>query len=651
MVASRPTVVVEVAFTTAPFSVSPSWTDISAYLENGPGYPVTIDRRTVPATLSLTLNNTDGRFTQGLTSGAYYPNVRPYKRVRVKATWSAVTYTLFDGHVDQWPMQWENGVRALVPLTATDALGMAARHTMRSLYEQEILGDTSTYYWTLADPDGSTTAIESSGKTGADLAVQIKGRTDPDNGGGNLEFGAGAGPGADGLSAPIFTSGTSSREGDYRWLLGPADVVPTSGAPSVSYEVSFRTAVAQSGNWMGVLGSAHLPTRGEYVALALDAGTGALVARWAQKQTSSAGVTVREIVSTGYDVWDGLTHHAIFVITDDFGANTTTGTLFVDGAQRATATHTGGTHGDLTNAGPLEIGRAAPGGNIRGFDGTLSHVAVFPIALSISGAGKVTSHYQAQQGWPNQTTDQRIAKLATYWGYHTTSLEVGESTLIRQATNGSDVHDAMRVAAYASEYGDLFIAPNAGGAVKFHNRKHRLNRAVGFTLTADQTGPGLVFRADPATVRNHVTVTQQQSGSTSKGVVVSDQLSIDTYDIQSETVETVLPQNHLIYRGQVVLARHAQATPIADEITIDALTQSTLFPTLLPLERGDAFAVSSLPATALATTVEFDAEGVQHDFDADRWDVTIPTSPRNTNAYAVVGSGTYSQVGSVKVGW
>jgi hypothetical protein len=382
----------------------------------------------------------------------------------------------------------------------------------------------------------------------------------------------------------------------------------------------------------------------------LDSADGTLVARWAQTQTNGT-VVVRSIRSTGYDVWDGRTHHAIFRITDDFGADTTEGTLYVDGVQRANATHTGGTHGTAAGAGRLDVGAAIAGtGEWRGFDGTISHVAVFPIGLTLGG-GKVTAHYQAWQGWPDQTTDTRLTKIAGYWGYHTTAFAAGDSTLAGQATAGSTVRDALDMAAINSEDGLVFI--DRAGALRFHNRWHRVNRAVSFTVSASsQVGKNLALDYDLTHVRNEAKVTKQsRGGAGGQEVVVSDQGSIDDYDVQSESIDTVLPASELTYRAQAVVDRAAQPRHRVGAVPV-LPTDLALGRTLLALEVGDAFAVSGMPANAPTSTMEFDVEGVGHEFRGREWLLTARTSPRPSKNYAVVGEGTTSTLGdSLYVGW
>lgn len=81
----------EIAFTKDPDG-SPLWQDVSDYVEWQDG--VTISRRrsheldeVQPGTMSLTLLNSDGRFTAGRTSSPYYPYVTLNRPIRIRARW------------------------------------------------------------------------------------------------------------------------------------------------------------------------------------------------------------------------------------------------------------------------------------------------------------------------------------------------------------------------------------------------------------------------------------------------------------------------------------------------------------------------------------------------------------------------------------
>jgi hypothetical protein len=124
--AGFPTVTVEVAFATAPGAITPTWTDITDYVmsfQTRRGRSDELQPYSA-GTLSMVLDNQDGRFDPTKTSGPYYPNVLPMRLVRVRAMWPAVagtTYPIFQGYVDGWPMSWTLNKLDRVTVTATDA--------------------------------------------------------------------------------------------------------------------------------------------------------------------------------------------------------------------------------------------------------------------------------------------------------------------------------------------------------------------------------------------------------------------------------------------------------------------------------------------------------------------------------------------------
>lgn len=78
-------------------------------------------QRTEAGTGTILLDNRDGRFTPMNTSSVYYPNLLPMRRVRIQAVWSSVTYPVFTGYVESWPMQFPAmGMDQVVALQMVD---------------------------------------------------------------------------------------------------------------------------------------------------------------------------------------------------------------------------------------------------------------------------------------------------------------------------------------------------------------------------------------------------------------------------------------------------------------------------------------------------------------------------------------------------
>lgn len=128
-VAGYPTLAIEIAFTTRPLSTSPVWVDVTAYAREGRvkrGRSSELEAVSA-GTLDLTLSNADRRFDPLNPGGPYYGNLLPNKRIRVRATFEAQTYPIFDGFVERYEQSYEFGDHeAVCKLTASDALALFA---------------------------------------------------------------------------------------------------------------------------------------------------------------------------------------------------------------------------------------------------------------------------------------------------------------------------------------------------------------------------------------------------------------------------------------------------------------------------------------------------------------------------------------------
>jgi hypothetical protein len=101
---------VEAAFGYAITSASPVWTDITQFVDLGAG--VNISRgasdelsETQPGTCMLTLDNSDGRFSPGRATGAYYPNIKKNVPIRIRVVTvskNVVTNPSFESGLTDW---------------------------------------------------------------------------------------------------------------------------------------------------------------------------------------------------------------------------------------------------------------------------------------------------------------------------------------------------------------------------------------------------------------------------------------------------------------------------------------------------------------------------------------------------------------------
>ena len=89
-----------------------------------------------PGTATITLDNRDRAYDPANTSGAHYGDLLPRKRCDMKATISAVTYDVFDMHINSYPQRWD-GLMGTVELPCTDAFAIFNRETFATALEAD----------------------------------------------------------------------------------------------------------------------------------------------------------------------------------------------------------------------------------------------------------------------------------------------------------------------------------------------------------------------------------------------------------------------------------------------------------------------------------------------------------------------------------
>ncbi|MFI7643746.1 hypothetical protein [Nonomuraea sp. NPDC049400] len=125
------------------------WRDVTDYVEWQEG--VRISRRrsheldeVQPGTLSLTLNNADGRFTAGRTSSPYYPNVTLNRPIRIRARWPNSVNQVT---VDQATAATAGAFATGAGTVTRDTTVFPAGQTASIRWDGGVLGSTGQHMW------------------------------------------------------------------------------------------------------------------------------------------------------------------------------------------------------------------------------------------------------------------------------------------------------------------------------------------------------------------------------------------------------------------------------------------------------------------------------------------------------------------------
>jgi len=132
---------VEIAFDSNPLDSTQTFTDVSPYLRR---FNITRGRATNlsnfnPANVNIVLDNSDNRFSPN-QSTYYYDavnnrtKIQPLKRIRIKATYDAVEYTIFHGFVESFPVNYPaQGSDSETKLKCVDAFKLLNNATLDGL--------------------------------------------------------------------------------------------------------------------------------------------------------------------------------------------------------------------------------------------------------------------------------------------------------------------------------------------------------------------------------------------------------------------------------------------------------------------------------------------------------------------------------------
>lgn len=587
----------DLATTSTPRTASPSYTAMKSFVMMADGIRATRGRRSEqdspsPGTCGVSLRNTDNRFTMGNGSSPYAP-LKLRRPGRLRCTYSATTYDLWQGFVDSWGNGREQ-TTGKARLSLSDRLGRASTSKLPSFLDAEILADSPLAFYPLDEESTAKAGADRSGAAGPPLTVRGDGL------GGEMAFGSGT--------------------------VGAGDQTQVEFRPRTVDDGKFLTVV--NPNLAGSIsgGGATLEC-----VMRLDdqaAVSAAIVVRWkgSGAQTLTIGIDTNLAFSqiTGATAdqpgpyWGRLVHVAVTITAAGVV------TWYVNGnAQGGGSLAASSTMGDT-----LVVG-ADPTVSGSTFAGRVSHIAAYRSVLS---AGRIAEHAAAAFGYPEELTTARFNRLcrlagipsAFYTTTGTTGVVVGP-----QKVRGTSLLSLLTELA-KTELGGLYV--NDAGVLNFATAGARYNTAVVLTLDASKPGQVLADGMDYTTDTSFLINDSTATGVTGSPQRWADATSIADYDAHDEDESTLHARDeHALNWAQWRVATFKDPRPRGEAVVVDVVAYANSggnVANLLNAEIGQRLQLTNMPADTSATsTVDLFIEGIEYQLTKSSFRIKFTTSP------------------------
>ena len=585
---------VSIAFADGPLVASPTWTDVTAYVRSvrtNRGRSNELDDFQA-GTATIVLENTDRRFDPDYASGAYYPNVKVRRQIKVEGVYSATTYPVFRGVVQSWGQDWPVHNRdATCTIQAVDLFGLLATWDLPETAHEMVVRWLSASTWWQLDGDTANDSIGS-------YQLSYDGnreKVDP----------IGAAPGAsrvvqlvDGLENPNVAAG----------LFAPGAFTSESAA-----------LLVEAGDTSGSVSLIEY-TVGLGYTFALYLGSSVATA-----SVSSVNGTPQAATALGSTcITDGRAHHLVIV------RSSTSANLYVDGVLEATATN-GSMTTSITPSG-VTIGSTAA---VSPADVTISQVVVVhATALTATEVDILAS--AALTGWSPQTAGARITRLLDLLGVPSGLYSAATaSSSVGAFVGGGDALSYLQSVAH-SDQGRLFV--DRSGVITFQPKTVDMDGSVAATFADDTTASsvrysGFGLEYDDRLIYNAVTVTGVETVATTTNTT-----SQTTYSVRGLNVSTQLPTLYACRDvAEATVARYAAPSTRGKgwkthpQRALNGV--ATLgYATVLGRELGDLVSIKRTPPVGTAITQTVSVTSIGHDINIPeaKWDVSFTGAPAYT---------------------
>jgi hypothetical protein len=578
-----PVAIVEIAFDDGPYVVSPTWTNVTAYVrEMTTDRGRTDDWGTFDGSASVVLSNRDRRFDPFNTAGPYYGKLLPRRQIRITATHGGTTYPVFRGFVSGWPPVWTDaGKDSTVSLSCFDAMGLLASDAQPVDWARNyILSSSPRHYWPCDEPITPFTAggiVKDYGGYPQNLIT-----TELATSGQQLAIGL--------VNSSIQGTGGVSAATGYGVVLGASNFTVSMWAVLDS---DVTTSYGEIGNCSWQIGF--------------------------QSSTSKYTVLIDDYANSGlyrqYTTVGTFDGSAIRMIAFSFNVTTKAFDLYFDGVAVATSVITGGSFyiplGEQTNTGGGQIQQLIVWNQIISLAIIREIYKFSTVAFNESTAARF-NRLIAQTSFPGALTSPPSAPAST----------VLDLTDDAPMTTG----ELQKVA--DSEYAPLFVT-RAGTLTLYNQNQIRTQtRSIvsqgtygtgGFSI-----GPEVAIAYDGDSMRNEADITMSQGGVYSK----KNTASIAVNGAAQASVDTqVATLANAVAIGDIVTGWGGQVYAKADPVDV-VLSPDANWGNALDRELNDRITLVVSPPTGSAITTPMLLSRVSHSVVPGEWRTTFEGSAR-----------------------
>lgn len=609
-------ITVEVAFATNPQAASPTWTDVTAYLVEIPS--IRFGRESEfsefsPATCEVVLKNADRRFDPEYSSGPYYGDLLPMKKIRVQATYDSTTYDLFTGFVQGWPQTYTGVLDSFVTVRCIDGSRFLEQAKLPlSAYEGELVADGAIHYWPMqqAYPILDEIGALNFSKPRATWV--------------EADVGLSEYIGANGL---LPTTRDPGQLEPYVYELASLHTVGADGVDAEPLSVECWARVSTR-----IDSENSLPLA---VSVGQDGSSFIDVRVDDQRQlnlTVSSATLNRDYVDVGGPVPPGVWFHLIVT----FDASTID--VYVNGQQTFTDSVSVGT-GSL----PQYTGAAVTARVIEG-NANVSGIAHLSVSAQSLTASQASAHYVAAItafGHPfGERSGARIDRVldAAGWPSGDRCISTGDTV---QGPYRPDRQSAMTYLRQVEVAEDGYVFIDASGDVVLRDRTWQWTQGSA-PVFSDDTGAVDYsdIRIDANTVdaiRNKVSATY---GPNDAYLFSEDIVSRDLYGPATEALSVPTLTSSVAARGLTAYKLRTMKDPKTRVTSLESNPReqpSVAFPILLPMVIGTRVVIQRSPQSVGTPIVkQFAVQGYEHRMDAEWWTTTLYLSPAASDLDLIV---------------